>query len=808
MPVAAPAKVEKKINVELKGTYIKTFEKNKKAYYSNSNFHICYDPYNKRFYTFTWIWDAHTNIFPSLITMTYDPERYQTSPLHHITLTPVKSLTNCTLEDYANKLVEELLMMQKVRFCLPFRLRNWDYLYGWMLTDLQNKKGMLGNSNEEEKKKISAQKAKLQARLGKVNALTDREHKKNPDFKPVLNKNLVEIRKDYAFSMDGSLNTLKIVHNILKAKENLIDQALNDLQFDILMTSGLYPYFNLLSYWVKHSDILLSFKEKEPSEILYIENLLYNILSHDVNSADNFKKYVPLLKFNLLCWRILINGWNIFVRTSQKQFKWIQLILQSTGRYKIVGLREDLKFPAECLNSDGYSPLVYFYLKYAHYPDSVVPEFPLKDHQIQLIKPNDLFDNSDEKGAFNVTRRSQVIKIREDNFVEPYGRLLIEDLSYLQHVKAYSNQFEDLYNSYFINENQEALKINKPKEEKTEKVEEKQKPKGEAEKSKGKKKPTKPAKQEKQEKPKEAPLKTEKEEAPKPKDTKEEDGEKAKGMLINPDLIVAHEESSKRLFETFEKVFYDVVNSPTSENILVWKIFTRLLYDSWNEFEKIEEGEFEWKHKLAYMERIFLFLEKVLDHYSQKFTEILDKHSGIATKIAEYISILVSSLSYLAYQSSITKNFGCEEITYTLIRLYSKLKKFLDFQDDKGQRNNILEYIITQNDEGIDYLNEKIVETNHPYERGRVINFDPLIFPGAIAISIEFDRRCHSDVSHDFISLSSGYDSTYSNIGYFMNHREAIGTSFRISGKPNLKKPLVMLGNCLQADFAPSGQVK
>ena len=804
---ASVAKAEKKaIVVELKGTFVKTFDKNKKSYYSNSNFHICYDPYHKRYYTFTWIWDAHTNIFPSLVTMTYDPQRYQTSALHHITLTPTKSIASFSLEDYATKLIEEILLLQKTRFYLPFRLRNWDYLYGWSLSDVQNRKGMLGAANEEEKKKIASQKAKLQQRLSKV-AATPKDQTKNPDFKPLLNKDLTEIKKEYAFAMDGSLKTLKIISEALKAKEGIIYQALNEVQLELISTSGVYPYINLLLFWTKHADILINYQDKELSEILYIESLLYNILSHEVNSAENIRKYSILQSFSLLCWRIVINGWETFGKTSQRQFKWLQLIIQSTGKYKGVETAESLDLSSESINKEELSPLVYFYLKYAHFPDSIVPEFPLKDYQIQSVRPADVFDNNEDKGPVNVTKRSQVIKIRENSFVEPYGRLLIEDIGYLEHIKPYANQFEDLYNSYFVSENQQSLKVDKPKEEKkeAEKEAEKVKPKDSIiDKIKAKGKKTKTAKEEK----KETPLKLEKEAAKKEEKKAEEGSEKIRKFSVDKEILTAHEDSSKKLLESFEKALYEVANHPTNENVLLWRVFTKLLWDSWNEFEKIEDGEVEWKYLIVHLERVLAFLERVIDYYSQRASEILEKTPNVGAKIVEYITTLVSSVSNLTYQSSITKNFGCEDIAYTLIKISAKLKKFLEFQDDKGARTNILNHLITHNDEGIDYLNEKVIETNHPYERSRVINFDPLVFPGAIAISVEFDRRCQSDVSHDFLSLFSGYDSTYSNVGYFMNHREAIGTSFRISGKPNLKKPLVMLGNCLQIDFAPSGQVK
>lgn len=56
--------------------------------------------------------------------------------------------------------------------------------------------------------------------------------------------------------------------------------------------------------------------------------------------------------------------------------------------------------------------------------------------------------------------------------------------------------------------------------------------------------------------------------------------------------------------------------------------------------------------------------------------------------------------------------------------------------------------------------------------------------------------------------MTSGHDSNFSNIGQVAGNRDSVGTSFKISGKPNLKKPVVMLGNSLIVDFTSSGQAK
>lgn len=52
-----------------------------------------------------------------------------------------------------------------------------------------------------------------------------------------------------------------------------------------------------------------------------------------------------------------------------------------------------------------------------------------------------------------------------------------------------------------------------------------------------------------------------------------------------------------------------------------------------------------------------------------------------------------------------------------------------------------------------------ICETNHPYERGRVIKFETVRFSAnVIGVQLVFDSRCSSDYDNDFLVVSSWYD--------------------------------------------------
>ena len=46
------------------------------------NSHATYDSFKKKFYILNWVFNSHTNIFPSVITMSYDFNTYRDINLH------------------------------------------------------------------------------------------------------------------------------------------------------------------------------------------------------------------------------------------------------------------------------------------------------------------------------------------------------------------------------------------------------------------------------------------------------------------------------------------------------------------------------------------------------------------------------------------------------------------------------------------------------------------------------------------------------------------------------------------------------
>ena len=805
-----PAEEQKKPQVPLQGTYIKTITPYKKCFYQNPNIHICYDPYFKKFYTFNWVAHSNSNVFPSLITVSFDNQRYEESSLHSLPQSVASSLAQApvqSLKDLSTKVIYEFMSMQPRRFALPWRLRNWEYAYGLSLNELTHKKPSLNalgggglisgaEASEAEKKKIASQKTKLSQRLNKILELFPVEEV-NSEQQPgkgavaqataPTKKNLKELRKDYAFAIDGSYESLKIFSPTIREGLKSLLQELANGKLEIVQDTQFVLLLKLLFYWVKHSDFIFLYQNEKLEEIEELESGLYAFLSSNLITSELLKANLTFKSVYLLAWKILINGWEIFVRTSKKMFKWLTLILHTSKCLFVNNLDEDPKLKYDDINSDNLSPLVYFYLKYAYYPDAIKPEFPLKDYQVENIKsqntPISTTPQSDPATQNLFIKRSHLARVKESTLIEPFGRLLLPDLKYLEGVKPQETSFEEYFPNYFIEEN-------KPNPEPEQEVA----PQKEEKKTKGKK--------DKKEK-----------DAAKSKDTSKNktsataavaQPKKKSSIVIQPEVLKSHQEHCEKFWSLLEESLLRAVETPSFENLCLVKIFFKLFLDATVEFEKIENDELEWKYKLPFAVRITSTLAKIIDTLANKLKDSAARSIGCSPKICEHLSIFVSSISYLTYQSCLTKNFGSEELGHAFVALIEKFSKLAQIESKNGESVNLLEHILPKSSEGVDHLNEKVFETNHPYERGKHQNFEPCSYPGAVAISVELDRRCQSDQTQDFLTLTSWYNSQYSTFGYFTSHRENVGTSFRISGKPNMKKPLLLIGNNLQIDFSSS----
>lgn len=102
------------------------------------------------------------------------------------------------------------------------------------------------------------------------------------------------------------------------------------------------------------------------------------------------------------------------------------------------------------------------------------------------------------------------------------------------------------------------------------------------------------------------------------------------------------------------------VDAPNGESPIIWKVIRSLLLNSWVEFEKVDNEAHQWNYKLEFVKKVFELLERVIDHYNVKLIEVTEKQPNIGKGLVEAIASIISSTVSLIYQSSITKNYGCE----------------------------------------------------------------------------------------------------------------------------------------------------
>jgi hypothetical protein len=226
------------------------------------------------------------------------------------------------------------------------------------------------------------------------------------------------------------------------------------------------------------------------------------------------------------------------------------------------------------------------------------------------------------------------------------------------------------------------------------------------------------------------------------------------------------------------------------------------------EISRIEDGFFEAFFLTKFSRKLLDFCEKVLTHGLKFLISLNAMNNCYLNKLLAGFSLLFNSIFPLIHQSNILKfNTFDQSFTDQLLKVLDLMIKFSE-TNQKPEKLNLLSHLFAISNEGIDQIQEKVFETNHPYERGKVQSFDQFHFPGALAISLELDKRSQSDTTNDYLVIGGWYNHHLTNMGLQMSPRDGVGTCYRISGKPNMKRPLVLLGNTIQVEFSSSGHAK
>lgn len=104
-------------------------------------------------------------------------------------------------------------------------------------------------------------------------------------------------------------------------------------------------------------------------------------------------------------------------------------------------------------------------------------------------------------------------------------------------------------------------------------------------------------------------------------------------------------------------------------------------------------------------------------------------------------------------------------------------------------------------------IQEKIYETSHPLERGKSQSFPSANFPESSLLFLDFDKRCQSDQNHDIMTIQLIHEDCP--IGNSIPcHDGVFNTHLRLTGKIDMKRPVLFLGNKISVDFNSSGHAK
>lgn len=770
----------------LKGTHIKTIEGSRKGFHPHTNFHMCYDPFAKKFYVMNWNWNSYTNVLPSLITIAYDYENYEEKEF----LIALNGLAenNCSskawflqqnflpspekgeeIEENAKKkpqlfnetqealnvLVGKLMKLQRKRFVMPWILNNWEYAYGYGLVEIVNKKAIVANLKAEDtKKRLNSQRNKLVSRLNKHLL-----HKsKKPNAFKTNPLQLVEIKKLYAGCMDGSSETFAILFEFSEESLKNLKEIAEKKDFELL-----YLWLQNILLWVKHADILAAHAAENSRKYQEFEEICYELLKdpsfyHDLPTESPCRMILSLL------WRILAQGYEFFLRTSQKQAIWLRLVLRYSNinepsfRY----VRRNEHFEGLCyeyrdLDEYDMNPLSYFFMRLCKWNETILPDYPLRESLIEALKPEEFVKSVDNNtNFFNSYRKARTVKVQQKTLIEPLGRLLVSDLTFLYHVKPANNLFESFYPEFFIEKEENGAEFCE--------------------------------------------------------ETVNIEGVDVKLANFNPTLKLSkqklqqHAETVRGLWDALEELAVKALESPAIDGLLVLGLVNSLFLEAFLEISRIEDGFFEACHLKKLARRMLQFVERMVEQGLKSLISL--SNSAYVSKVLSIFSSMLSTVFPLLQHSSLMKfNAFDQELEGCLLRILENLLKYTEISTKAGAASNILQELFLASNEGIEQTNEKVYETNHPYERGKVQAFDQHHFPGALAISIELDKRCQSD-NNDSLIIAGWYSHHASNMSLQMSPRDGVGTCFRVAGKPNLKRPLVLLGNTIQVEFSASGHAK
>jgi hypothetical protein len=259
------------------------------------------------------------------------------------------------------------------------------------------------------------------------------------------------------------------------------------------------------------------------------------------------------------------------------------------------------------------------------------------------------------------------------------------------------------------------------------------------------------------------------------------------------------------LLKLFEKSLNpDIVCQHT---LLLWDLYCRLLRDTMAYIETEDNKEILKKILLRLIESLLTVTERAVDCILVDDFQNPNYYTEVSKSVLQLTLLITSCLN----KPKMVTNFSLEPLLHTCLKIMEKLSIIFNKIFDKcGMTKLNSSNFLRCNWEGIDGSQEVILETSHPIERGKSIQFDQLNFPGAHAICIELDPRCKSD-ERDNLVLMGWYSQHKSTppTGNIPQSYDNLGVKMKFSGDAEKwgEKKIYLFGNCLMVNINSSALV-
>ena len=396
---------------------------------------------------------------------------------------------NLTLKLLVQKALEFFMHFERIRFDLPWRWRKWSTIFStalsyggskdskinkryekvkeWELNEWRKKFGLDQITSNKYKKDKG--KSKTIALSSTYNPYSQSNSSKNPEFDKAY---WVEERKMHAFCISGDIKSLDILFNFLIKSQNdfkerilkLHEEYIKDIDVSAIKNlqkmklpgnendNTVFILLKQLAYWIRISDTLVSMDFNVLNKSQFNPADKSSLIKHRENVSTLFSKGNPKLlnevgqfllklvteefddsimvnldEYYRLIWVSIINGFELFYRSTESQFYVVKTLFSHSFKHKRLStsLKRDKivnhNYYLDCFNT-WLSPIQLFFTIHFKYPQTFLFRVPLVWSEIKeyLVK---FRLNSDPKSQ---SKQNQTIKPSNYDYVPSSSNKFIQ----------------------------------------------------------------------------------------------------------------------------------------------------------------------------------------------------------------------------------------------------------------------------------------------------------------------------------------------------------------------------------------------